>query len=106
MTSNTHGFQIAVHRVTGEIRILYSVQATDAKGEIYARVAPTSFPVGAEGRKSRCEAHAAALVGDSSGCRTAKVKVAEPGQSLGDEVARLEAVRDALDGRSALASLK
>jgi O-succinylbenzoate synthase len=40
--------------------------------------------------------HAAALVGDSSGCRTAKVKVAEPGQSLGDEVARLEAVRDAL----------
>ena len=35
------------------------------------------------------------------GCRTAKVKVAEPGQSLGDEQARLEAVRDALgpDGR-------
>ena len=30
MTSNTHGFRIAVHRVTGEIRILYSVQATDA----------------------------------------------------------------------------
>jgi CO/xanthine dehydrogenase Mo-binding subunit/aerobic-type carbon monoxide dehydrogenase small subunit (CoxS/CutS family) len=27
---NTHGFRIAVHRVTGEIRILYSVQATDA----------------------------------------------------------------------------
>jgi O-succinylbenzoate synthase len=40
--------------------------------------------------------HAAAIVGDSAGCRTAKVKVAEPGQSLGDEVARLEAVRDAL----------
>ncbi|GEL96383.1 o-succinylbenzoate synthase [Cellulomonas composti] len=32
----------------------------------------------------------------SGGCRTAKVKVAEPGQSLSDEVARLEAVRDAL----------
>ncbi|MEW1639216.1 molybdopterin-dependent oxidoreductase [Streptomyces sp. NPDC093801] len=30
VTSNTHGFRIAVHRVTGEIRILYSVQATDA----------------------------------------------------------------------------
>jgi CO/xanthine dehydrogenase Mo-binding subunit/aerobic-type carbon monoxide dehydrogenase small subunit (CoxS/CutS family) len=29
VTSNTHGFRIAVHRVTGEIRILYSVQATD-----------------------------------------------------------------------------
>ena len=30
VTSNTHGFRIAVHRVTGEIRILYSVQAADA----------------------------------------------------------------------------
>ena len=30
VTSNTHGFRIAVHRVTGEIRILYSVHATDA----------------------------------------------------------------------------
>ena len=34
VTSNTHGFRIAVHRVTGEIRILYSVQATDAGGVI------------------------------------------------------------------------
>ena len=31
-----------------------------------------------------------------SGCRTAKVKVAEPGQTLADDQARLEAVRDAL----------
>jgi CO/xanthine dehydrogenase Mo-binding subunit len=30
VTSNTHGFRVSVHRVTGEIRILYSVQATDA----------------------------------------------------------------------------
>ena len=30
LASNAHGFRIAVHRVTGEIRILYSVQATDA----------------------------------------------------------------------------
>ena len=30
VASNAHGFRIAVHRVTGEIRILYSVQATDA----------------------------------------------------------------------------
>jgi o-succinylbenzoate synthase len=30
------------------------------------------------------------------GCRTAKVKVADPGQSLGDDQARVEAVRDAL----------
>ncbi|WP_063047258.1 molybdopterin-dependent oxidoreductase [Nocardia pseudovaccinii] len=27
---NTHGFRVAVHRMTGEIRILYSVHATDA----------------------------------------------------------------------------
>ena len=39
---------------------------------------------------------AAAVVRASSGCRTAKVKVAEPGQTLADEQARLEAVRDAL----------
>ena len=31
-----------------------------------------------------------------SGCRTAKVKVAEPGQTLADDLARVEAVRDAL----------
>ena len=39
---------------------------------------------------------AAAIVRASNGCRTAKVKVAEPGQSRADEQARLEAVRDAL----------
>ncbi len=32
----------------------------------------------------------------ASGCRTAKVKVAEPGQSEADDLARVEAVRDAL----------
>ena len=39
------------------------------------------------------EAHAIVAAG---GCRTAKVKVAEPGQTLADDEARLEAVRDAL----------
>ncbi len=39
---------------------------------------------------------AAAIVRGSFGCGTAKVKVAEPGQSRADEQARLEAVRDAL----------
>ena len=39
------------------------------------------------------QAHAIVLDG---GCRTAKVKVAEPGQSLAEAEARLEAVRDAL----------
>ncbi|MGI8900830.1 MAG: o-succinylbenzoate synthase [Nocardioides sp.] len=39
---------------------------------------------------------AAATVRASAGCRTAKVKVAEPGQTLAEEQARLEAVREAL----------
>ncbi len=39
------------------------------------------------------QAHAIASRG---GCRTAKVKVAEPGQRLADDAARVEAVRDAL----------
>jgi len=40
--------------------------------------------------------HAAAIVRGSGGCTTAKVKVAEPGQSIAEEEARLEAVREAL----------
>ena len=36
---------------------------------------------------------------DRSGCRTAKVKVAEKGQTLGDDIERVEAVRDALGTR-------
>lgn len=36
------------------------------------------------------------IVTGSGGCRTAKVKVAEPGQTVDDEIARLEAVRDAI----------
>ncbi len=39
---------------------------------------------------------AAAMVLAGHGCRTAKVKVAEPGQSLDDDVARVSAVRDAI----------
>ena len=42
-------------------------------------------------------AKAGALVA-ASGCATAKVKVAEPGQTLADDVARVQAVRAALDG--------
>ena len=38
----------------------------------------------------------AARIVAASGCTTAKVKVAEPGQVLFDDVSRLEAVRDAL----------
>jgi O-succinylbenzoate synthase len=39
---------------------------------------------------------AAAIVHASQGCRTAKVKVGEPGQTEADDLARVEAVRDAL----------
>ncbi|MGW5359085.1 o-succinylbenzoate synthase [Actinopolymorpha pittospori] len=42
---------------------------------------------------------AMAVVTRSAGCRTAKVKVAEPGQPDSDDLARVEAVREAL-GRS------
>jgi O-succinylbenzoate synthase len=38
----------------------------------------------------------------TSGCRTAKVKVAEPGQSAADDLARVEAVRDALGPAGAI----
>jgi O-succinylbenzoate synthase len=38
----------------------------------------------------------------ASGCRTAKVKVAEPGQSRADDIARVEAVRDALGADGAI----
>lgn len=38
----------------------------------------------------------AARIVAASGCRTAKVKVAEPGQSLADDLDRVAAVRDAL----------
>ena len=44
-------------------------------------------------------AHAITVAG---GCRTAKVKVAEPGQVLADDEARLEAVRDALGPGAAI----
>jgi o-succinylbenzoate synthase len=42
------------------------------------------------------------LVTASGGCRTAKVKVAERGQDIGQEIARLEAVRDALGADGAI----
>ncbi|WP_328990734.1 o-succinylbenzoate synthase [Kribbella sp. NBC_01245] len=38
----------------------------------------------------------AAAIVRASGCGTAKVKVAEPGQTLADDLARVEAVRDAI----------
>ena len=43
-----------------------------------------------------CDPDRAAAIVRAGGCTTAKVKVAERGQVLADDVARLEAVRDAL----------
>ena len=48
------------------------------------------------------EPAAAAGIVRRSGCSTAKVKVAERGQSLGDDIERVEAVRDALGPRGHL----
>ncbi len=47
------------------------------------------------------DAAAAHKIAADAGCGTAKIKVAEPGQSLADDQARVEAVREALgpDGR-------
>lgn len=42
------------------------------------------------------DAQRAHAIVSASGCTTAKVKVAEPGQAEGDDLARVEAVRDAL----------
>jgi O-succinylbenzoate synthase len=47
-------------------------------------------------------AAAAEIVRAGGGCRTAKVKIAEPGQSEADDLARVEAVRDALGPTGAL----
>ncbi len=44
-----------------------------------------------------CDPEQARRIVLAGGCRTAKVKVAEPGQDPGEDEARLEAVRDALD---------
>jgi O-succinylbenzoate synthase len=52
---------------------------------------PVNCTVAAVGPQA---AHDAVLA--SGGCRTAKVKVAEPGQTLADDVARVEAVAQAL----------
>ncbi|PRA82059.1 o-succinylbenzoate synthase [Microbacterium sp. MYb66] len=41
-------------------------------------------------------AHVPELLSRFSGCRTAKVKVAEPGQTLADDVARVRAVREVM----------
>lgn len=69
--------------------------AREAADEGWPAAVRTSIPVNVTVPAVGPE-QAAAIVAASAGCRTAKVKVAEPGQGLAEEQARLEAVRDAL----------
>jgi O-succinylbenzoate synthase len=48
------------------------------------------------------DAERAHAIVSASGCRTAKVKVAEPGQSAAEDLARVEVVRDALGPSGAI----
>ncbi len=48
------------------------------------------------------DAERAHAIVSASGCRTAKVKIAEPGQTEADDLARVEAVRDALGPSGAI----
>lgn len=74
--------------------------ALDAAEHPYPQPARDSIPVNCT-VPAVDAARAADIVRESGGCRTAKVKVAEPGQSLKDDCDRVAAVRDALgeDGR-------
>lgn len=71
------------------LRCAAEAAAGDWPDPVRARV-PVNVTVPAVGPE---QAHAVVLRG---GCTTAKVKVAEPGQSLAEDEARVEAVRDAL----------
>jgi O-succinylbenzoate synthase len=63
--------------------------------------APARSQVGVNVTVPAVDPRRAHEIAGNSGCRTAKVKVAEPGQSDADDIARVAAVRDALgpDGR-------
>lgn len=69
--------------------------AREAADQGFPEPLRTSIPVNVTVPATTGE-HAFEIVAGSGGCTTAKVKVAEPGQDLGEEQARLEAVRDAL----------
>ncbi|WP_300372956.1 o-succinylbenzoate synthase [Nocardioides sp.] len=71
------------------LRCAEEAAAGDWPAPVRTRV-PVNVTVPAVGPE---QAHAIVRAG---GCRTAKVKVAEPGQTTADDQARLEAVRDAL----------
>ena len=64
--------------------------------------APVRFAIPVNVTVPAVGAEQAHAIVSASGCRTAKVKVAEPGQSPADDLARVEAVRDALGPAGAI----
>jgi o-succinylbenzoate synthase len=64
--------------------------------------APVRFSIPVNVTVPAVAAEQAYAIVSASGCRTAKVKVAEPGQSPADDLARVEAVRDALGPAGAI----
>jgi len=64
--------------------------------------APVRFSIPVNVTVPAVGAEQAHAIVSASGCRTAKVKVAEPGQSPADDLARVEAVRDALGPAGAI----
>jgi O-succinylbenzoate synthase len=63
---------------------------------------PVRFSVPVNVTVPAVDAERAHAIVAASGCRTAKVKVAEPGQTPADDLARVEAVRDALGPAGAI----
>jgi len=86
--------EYADREVAPWLRCALEAAAGDRPAPVRDRV-PVNVTVPAVGAE---EAHA---IVTRSACRTAKVKVADPGQTLADDLARVEAVRDALgpDGK-------
>jgi O-succinylbenzoate synthase len=74
--------------------------AVEAADEGWPAAVRSSVPVNVT--VPAVDAERAHAIVAASGCRTAKVKVAEPGQSAADDLARVEAVRDALGPAGAI----
>jgi O-succinylbenzoate synthase len=74
--------------------------AREAATEGFPLPVRTSVPVNVT--VPAVDAERAHAIVTASGCRTAKVKVADPGQTEADDLARVEAVRDALGAAGAI----
>lgn len=79
---------------SGDELVAWRTAALEAAQGDWPEPLRTSIPVNVT--VPAVDAERAHQIVSSSGCRTAKVKVAEPGQTPADDIARVEAVRDAL----------